>query len=617
MKYFPYEKIRSGQKEFMDDIQTALSEQKHLVAHAPTGIGKTVSVLSVVIPFCLENKKKLVYLVPKQTQHKIVVETIKHIVEKSNLKLKVVDFIGKQAMCPNSDINNDFPIVFNLKCKNFMKHKACSYYENTKCTDMIPLKQVLNVEELCNVCSQNMALCPYQIAIKSLSEANIIICDYNHLFTGLVAKMSGVEYKDMIIVFDEAHNLPDRSRDHQSGILTRNTIQNAINENKYDPDNSTLVKRLDMLLSLFDREKYILEGNKENEKIINQGEFIDDVQKMISSVIGDGEISYTEFVEYTIINTNDDKPYTNKLGEFLGGWDDIMDATFRVYSEYTTRDDKQVKSTKLEYRGLDPSLVVFPIAEQTPTMILMSGTLYPMSMYRDLTGLEPKRTMLREYRSPFPEQNKLSLVTKYITSQYKKRCPAMYMDIASMIHRVVDFTPGSSAIFFTSYSFMDDVINRLPTFTKNKIVLEKRDMTKRDKDRMYDFLSRRGGVLCAVMAGSLSEGYDYQNNVIKSIVLVGMPLSPPTIDSRNLIEFYSQKFGKDLGEKYGYIYPCLRAVLQAAGRGIRGPDDRCCIVYADYRYTYGRYATFFDEKLIDMNMNDVIKAVKDFWSGYK
>lgn len=620
--YFPYEQIRGGQQEFINDIQTALNTEKHLVAHAPTGIGKTVSVLCVAIPFCLEHKKKLVYLIPKQTQHKIVVETIKYITEKFNLDLKVVDFIGKQAMCPNEEINSDFPIVFNIKCKNFVKHKACNYSVNSNSPEVGTLlyNHIYNVEEMCSLCVEN-EMCPYQIAIRSLRDADIIICDYNHLFTGLLAKKSKVEYEDMVIVFDEAHNLPDRSRDHQSDILTKGTIQNAINENKYGDSEDLITRKLDMMLSLFDKESYTFDSTENQEKTIEQSGFISDVQSVISSVFSDNDdISYTSFVDEIVdtIDENSNNPYTIKLAEFLAGWYNIDDATFRLYSEWTTRrDGKQAKSVKLEYRGLDPSVVVAPVASEAHSVILMSGTLYPMSMYQDLMGLEPERTLLKQYASPFPPENKLSIATKYITSQYKKRGPAMYMDIASMIHRVVDSTPGSCAVFFTSYAFMKEVINRLPTFTKNKIIVENKDMTKKDKDMMYDFISRRGGVLCGVMGGSLSEGYDYKNNVIKSIVLVGMPLSPPTIDSNNLVAYYSKKFGSDAGKKYGYVYPCLRSVVQAAGRGIRGPNDRCCIIYADLRYNWTQYSSYFDTKIQQLEKSDVIREVKNFWGDRK
>ncbi|MEI6797262.1 MAG: hypothetical protein WCK39_10395, partial [Methanomassiliicoccales archaeon] len=38
---FPYNKVRDGQREFLADARETLSSSLTLVAHAPTGLGKT------------------------------------------------------------------------------------------------------------------------------------------------------------------------------------------------------------------------------------------------------------------------------------------------------------------------------------------------------------------------------------------------------------------------------------------------------------------------------------------------------------------------------------------------------------------------------------------------
>ena len=46
---FPFPHIRPGQKEFLNDVAYALREKGILMAHAPTGIGKTAAVLTAAI----------------------------------------------------------------------------------------------------------------------------------------------------------------------------------------------------------------------------------------------------------------------------------------------------------------------------------------------------------------------------------------------------------------------------------------------------------------------------------------------------------------------------------------------------------------------------------------
>ena len=40
---FPHDSIRNIQKEFVEDLISSLKNKKHLLAHAPTGLGKCVS----------------------------------------------------------------------------------------------------------------------------------------------------------------------------------------------------------------------------------------------------------------------------------------------------------------------------------------------------------------------------------------------------------------------------------------------------------------------------------------------------------------------------------------------------------------------------------------------
>ena len=52
--YFPYEKVREEQSRLINDVAETIKEEKVLIAHAPTGLGKTVSSLAPAISYALE-----------------------------------------------------------------------------------------------------------------------------------------------------------------------------------------------------------------------------------------------------------------------------------------------------------------------------------------------------------------------------------------------------------------------------------------------------------------------------------------------------------------------------------------------------------------------------------
>ena len=63
--YFPYDRVRAEQQEFVKDTAAAIREKKIFLVHAPTGLGKTVSTLAPALSYALENDKKVFFLTPK------------------------------------------------------------------------------------------------------------------------------------------------------------------------------------------------------------------------------------------------------------------------------------------------------------------------------------------------------------------------------------------------------------------------------------------------------------------------------------------------------------------------------------------------------------------------
>ena len=59
---FPYSTIRNSQDSLIKDIEKTIKNKKILLAHAPTGLGKTASALSVALNQAIENNKTIFFL---------------------------------------------------------------------------------------------------------------------------------------------------------------------------------------------------------------------------------------------------------------------------------------------------------------------------------------------------------------------------------------------------------------------------------------------------------------------------------------------------------------------------------------------------------------------------
>ena len=584
MDLFPFPKIRNGQKEFLSDVRDVLFEGKNLIAHAPTGIGKTVASLSPSLEYALENKKTVIFLTPKQSQHKIAVETLKLIKNTSKTDFVVIDVISKQDMCPRS-VSKERYAFFNEFCKIEQKTKNCSYFRRHDVEVVNKISEnVLHVEELCNICVKN-GVCPHRTALDVGENADIIICDYNYIFSKIsetILPRIKKSLENLIIIVDEAHNLPERIRNQLSDILTQNDLSEASSEIRtIEP---TLYRHLNDFSGVF---KSLIKKTPKNSEIrVERDSIIKEVEKILKSRFN--PISYEEFVDdLRTVSVESEAWHAMEVSEFLDGW-----ATKERCSRIFTNSD----FPNLSYKLLDPSILSEKIISNAHSTIMMSGTLYPMEMYSEVLGANPNRTLLKEYESPFPKENRLIMVTEELTTRYRERGQLMYERIAYKISKIfneIDEINGNAAVFFPSYALMQSIISELPLKMKRRILIEKRNMSKAEKNGLYKILMDSGGFLFGVQAGSLSEGFDYEDNILTAVIVVGVPLGPPTLDVKNLVGYYVNKFGREKGNCYGYLYPAMSRALQAAGRGIRSESDIGIIVFMDYRFQFRPYSDCF------------------------
>ncbi|MEO2179549.1 MAG: helicase C-terminal domain-containing protein, partial [Candidatus Poseidoniia archaeon] len=237
---------------------------------------------------------------------------------------------------------------------------------------------------------------------------------------------------------------------------------------------------------------------------------------------------------------------------------------------------------------LDPGVVGGPIFEKTSGSILMSGTLFPPSMYSDILGIPENRADGVEYKSGFPPENRPILIANDVTSKFSER-ESSYSTIRDHISSVLEKTPGNIAIFAPSYAMMDRIDSDISYSFGKRIERESRGMPKNLVERMINRLYERksmggGTALLGVLRGKFSEGIDYSENVLDAVVCVGLPLPPPSARQEALLEYYTKRFrSRSKAWKYASLQPAVNSVLQALGRPIRKAEDKAIIILLEKR----------------------------------
>jgi len=126
------------------------------------------------------------------------------------------------------------------------------------------------------------------------------------------------------------------------------------------------------------------------------------------------------------------------------------------------------------------------------------------------------------------------------------------------------------------------------------IFLEESSMSKEEKGDMLERFKGykdQGAVLLGVAGGNFAEGIDLPGDYLKGVIVVGLPLGKPDIETQELINYYDKRFSR--GWDYGYIFPAIIKTLQSAGRCIRSAEDRGIIVFMDERYVWRSYMQCF------------------------
>ena len=610
---FPHKQIREGQHQLIVDSEKAIQEGKILLAHAPTGLGKTASAISVALQQAIEHDKVVFFLTNRHTQHKIAIDTLKDINKKTGMEFSCVDIIGKRWMC-NQEVASLFGNEFNEYCKSVVAKGECEFYNKVRSKNGIEveakvfLKQLeklgpLHNEELIAL-SQEKRMCSYEISLAHAKKAKVIIGDYYYLFNPFVQSTLfnklDLAMEDVILIVDEGHNLPNRVTEMLSQNLTTHMLKNSIVEAKKF-GHSGLIPRLqkinDALIALakFDSNTF------SKEKKVTKKDFLDKLTFDYEQLTNELEVAADE------IRKSQRRSYLGGVNTFLEEWQGEDAGFTRIISEDRGRQEPVIK---LKYACLNPRLVTQPVFKQIHSGIIMSGTLKPTFMYKDILGID--KGIEKEYASPFPPENKCVLIIPDTTTKYNLRGEEMYKKIANHCKKIDELVSGNIAFFFPSYDLRDRI--SMYFTSSKKIFFEKHGMSKEEKERfLADFKEARitGGVLLAVVGANFAEGVDFPGDLLKGVVVVGVPLARPDLMTKETIAYYEEKFGK--GWDYGYTYPAMNKCFQSAGRCIRSGTDKGVVVYLEERFAWDRYYSCFPDRVGLIVTKDYEKVIGSFF----
>ena len=616
--FFPYEDLRDKQGKAINEIFSELnSTRKHIVVSAPNGYGKTILSLSAILPIIKEKKKKLIYLCRTHTQVQRVIEELSKIesnINRNELDIKIggLGLRGRNAMCFHPVVLKlTDPTSAHLTCRELRTSNRCLFFNNIKRkTERVDfLLSILQTSpmdgsQLIEIC-KDYDLCPYMISKLALSHVDVIACNFQWILNPYIRKnfleTLDTSLKDIILVIDEAHNVPNIATDISSITLTKYGVEICIDEIlEYKKRNylafGKCVKEIfdDLLKKDFEElaiiPKYIIRKIK-NKCVINE--------QFCEKMIDTGK----EIRNIKIKKQQTPQSSIYSFGNFWLKWLQSMkkDSYFFVATKYRTR--KQNESIKLEIVSLDPRELLKDIFNNVEGSLHMSGTINPAA-YIDIVGL-PDSTLQLNLPALWKDKNLRVLAIKGITSKGSHRSLGMYKQMLNLISVAIKCTPKNIGVFTASYDILNGLIQAgfKKIKTKKKIYIEKSGKSSKENDIMIKKFKNdsktNGGILLGVCGGRNAEGEDFPGDFMNTAVICGIPFARPTVRIQALIDYYVKKWGKNKGKDLSYNIPALRRANQAAGRPIRTLTDKGIIILLDYRYTMSYFNRFLANWLKD------------------
>ena len=503
--YFRHESLREQQKSLIEDAYGAIEGKENLLAHAPVGLGKTDSLLSPAISYAIEHNKTVFFLTPKISQHRIAMDVVLGLEKKYELDLRAVDLIGRKYACIDPILADQDSEGFYQSCERKRKKEECQFYRNAKGYTRLDearaerlFKKVvkkygpgMHHEQLVELGCQNEA-CAYEWLTQLASLSNVVIADYFHMMLPQIRDVLLLKIKkklkDSIIIVDEAHNLSKRVRDQLSVSTNTFLLKNLDKELKFLGLKSNFETKF--------RRWAKQELGNAREKLISKEKFYESLanEEYTPEELAD----YLEGCGEAFIEATGKKSFSLRFARFIQSWREPKDLSPSVRILRRKGDHYF-----LAKKALDPSPATSKMNE-AHSAILTSGTLLPLEMHRDVLGLDPEKTKLKTYASPFQRKNKMNIILDGFTTRYSQRDPEQFARIAKMLDEVILKSPGGVALFFPSYKVLNAVIPFMKS--KNLHVQWERMRPSEVGELLKNFRER--GTLCAVQGGSLSVSYD-------------------------------------------------------------------------------------------------------------
>lgn len=625
---FPYD-YRVGQKELAANVYRTIVHGRKLFLEAPTGTGKTLTVLFPSVKALGEGKAERIFYLTAKTIAANAPRDAVRLMQSRGLRLKDISLTAKEKICV---------LEGRPKCDPVSCPRAKGHFDriNDALFDLLNSCDHFSRDTIEEYAGKHN-VCPFEFSLDLSLYCDLIIGDYNYVFdphAGLKRFFAAGGSGEDLFLIDEAHNLVERGRDMFSAAIYRDDIMALRKSVK------GVFPALEKQLNACSRA--MLAIKKENgPECTSMGSI-----ESFASHLGKLQTSIADLLESERkkrsrrgsrkekgkAKEQPGKDYTAERDElrqeiltFYFGLSHFilmyegMDERYRIYSEDTAGAGFMVKLF-----CMDPSAKLQDKMDMARASVLFSATFLPVTYYKMLLGGREEDYEIYA-DSVFDHRRQKILLLSDVTSRYRDRGYETYDRIARGIREVVSARHGNYLVFFPSHAFLAEVADIFESVYMGEdmtCIRQRPQMKEQEReaflDTFMDVPEAESSVIgFCVLGGIFSEGIDLTSDRLIGVVVVGTGIPQVGSEREMLKEYFDGINGS--GFDYAYRYPGMNKVMQAAGRVIRTAQDIGVVALFDGRFATPSYVRLFPREWKEWEqttVNGVASRVERFWNEW-
>ncbi len=560
---FPFAEFRAGQRPLAEAVYKAACTGTHLMAQAPTGIGKTLATLFPLLKAMPGQRlDKAFYLAAKTSGRQLALDALARL---NTGPLRLLELTAREKSCEHPD----------KACHGESCPLARGFYDRLPAAREAAVRRGDLSQPALREVALAHAVCPYFLAQELARWADVVIGDYNYYFdaSALLHGLTQAHDWRVGVLVDEAHNLLDRARGMYSAELDQQRFSVARGNAP-----AALKKALERLLrpwnalNRLQHEAYQVDAALPEALIGALNQFV--------GAVNDYLTDEPAGLSAELQNLWFDAMAFTRLAEVFGEHS-LFDRTLLAARE----SGRSAGRSRLCLRNLVPAPFLAPRFASAQSCVLFSATLSPRRFYADTLGL-PAHAWL-EVDSPFATEQLAVRIARHISTRYADRRASLAAIVELMANQYAA-RPGNYLAFFSSFEYLEEVAAALASaHAEIPCWRQIRGMEESARQAFLErFVDGGRGIGFAVLGGAFGEGVDLPGERLIGafVATLGLPQVNPV--NEQLRKRMQALFGA--GYDYAYLYPGLQKVVQAAGRVIRTREDRGVVHLIDDRFAQPR-----------------------------